>query len=36
VRISALDVRFPKQESNSANADKHNYCLKKYGDFFHR
>jgi hypothetical protein len=31
VRISALEVRFPKQESKSANADEHNDYLKKYG-----
>jgi hypothetical protein len=28
VRIPALDVRFPKHESKSANADEHNYYLK--------
>jgi hypothetical protein len=31
VRVSAFDVRFPKQESKSANAYEHNDCLKKYG-----
>jgi hypothetical protein len=31
VRISALDVRFPKQERKSANTDKHDYYLEKYG-----
>ena len=30
VRIPALDVRFPKQESKSADADEHNDYLKKY------
>ena len=30
VRVPALDVRFPKQESKSADADEHNDYLKKY------
>ncbi len=29
VRISALDARFPKQESKSANADEHNDYLQE-------
>jgi hypothetical protein len=30
VRVSAFDVRFPKHESESANADEHNDCLEKH------
>ena len=30
VRISALDMRFPKHESKSTITDKHNYYLKEY------
>ena len=30
VRVSAFDVRFPKHESKSANANEHNDCPKKY------
>ena len=30
VRVSAFDVRFPKQEGKSADADEHNDYLKKY------
>src|SRR5207237_593909 len=29
VRVSAFEVRFPKHESESANANEHNDCLKK-------
>jgi hypothetical protein len=29
VRVSAFDVRFPKQESQSANANEHDNYLKK-------
>jgi hypothetical protein len=31
VRICALDVRFPKHNGESADADEHNDYLKKYG-----
>ena len=30
MRVSAFDVRFPKHESKSADANEHNDCLKKY------